>query len=194
MRGKPECLLDLTGQDLMGVPLSAPNCPHKRIYVLPLLTILINKARRTQWYRCGPAEYTRSSRELTPTCPGLRASRLTLFGPAIPFQGTGIVTSVPSDSPDDYTALMVGGGPGLLTALLILPCALRHDVLRRCTCCAPSPVELSQDLQKKSKLREKYGIRDEWVMPFEVIPIIDIPGFGDKSAQVGLGLDRVHGC
>jgi hypothetical protein len=48
----------------MGLPLSAPNCPHERIYVLPLLTILTNK-------------------------------------------GTGIVTSVPSDSPDDYTALMV---------------------------------------------------------------------------------------
>lgn len=48
----------------MGLPLSAPNAVHERIYVLPLLTILMNK-------------------------------------------GTGIVTSVPSDSPDDYTALMV---------------------------------------------------------------------------------------
>lgn len=64
-RGEPECLLELTGQDLMGLPLSAPNCPHDTIYVLPLLTILTNK-------------------------------------------GTGIVTSVPSDSPDDYTALQVG--------------------------------------------------------------------------------------
>lgn len=63
-RGEPECLLELTGQDLMGLPLTAPNCPHERIYVLPLLTILTNK-------------------------------------------GTGIVTSVPSDSPDDYTALLV---------------------------------------------------------------------------------------
>eukprot|EP00878_Enallax_costatus_P006705 GHUV01007030.1.p1 GENE.GHUV01007030.1~~GHUV01007030.1.p1 ORF type:complete len:1031 (+),score=336.93 GHUV01007030.1:253-3345(+) len=102
-RGEPECLLELTGQDLMGLPLSAPNCPHDAIYVLPLLTILMNK-------------------------------------------GTGIVTSVPSDSPDDYTAL--------------------------------------QDLKKKPKLREKYNIADEWVMPFEVIPIIDIPGFGDVAAQV----------
>ena len=65
-RGAPECLLELTGQDLMGVPLAAPNCPHGRVYVLPLLTILTGK-------------------------------------------GTGIVTSVPSDSPDDYTALMVRG-------------------------------------------------------------------------------------
>jgi hypothetical protein len=43
----------------------------------------------------------------------------------------------------------------------------------------------SQDLKKKPKLREKYGVADEWVMPFEVIPIIDIPGFGDMAAQVG---------
>ncbi len=41
-----------------------------------------------------------------------------------------------------------------------------------------------QDLKKKPKLREKFGVKDEWVLPFEVIPIIDIPGFGDKAAQV----------
>lgn len=52
------------GQDLIGVPLRAPNCPHDRIYVLPLLTILMTK-------------------------------------------GTGVVTSVPSDSPTDYMALVV---------------------------------------------------------------------------------------
>jgi hypothetical protein len=27
----------------MGVPLASPNCPHERVYVLPLLTILTNK-------------------------------------------------------------------------------------------------------------------------------------------------------
>jgi hypothetical protein len=43
-----------------------------------------------------------------------------------------------------------------------------------------------QDLKKKPKLREKYGVADEWVMPFEVIPIIDIPGFGNNAAQVGV--------
>jgi leucyl-tRNA synthetase len=41
-----------------------------------------------------------------------------------------------------------------------------------------------QDLKKKPKLREKYGVADEWVMPFEVVPIIDIPGYGDKAAQL----------
>ena len=67
--------------------MQAPNCPHERIYVLPLLTILTNK-------------------------------------------GTGIVTSVPSDSPDDYMALL--------------------------------------DLKRKDKLREKYLVKDEWVLPYEV--------------------------
>ena len=38
----------------------------------------------------------------------------------------------------------------------------------------------------KPKLREKNGIRDEWVLPFEVIPIIDIPGFGDRAAEAGM--------
>ena len=59
-------------------------------------------------------------------------------------KGTGVVTSVPSDSPTDYTAL--------------------------------------QDLKKKPKLREKYGVQDVWVVPFEVVPIIEIPGFGNQSA------------
>jgi leucyl-tRNA synthetase len=63
VRGEPECLLALSGQDLIGLPLTAPNATQV-VYVLPLLTILTNK-------------------------------------------GTGIVTSVPSDSPDDYIALQV---------------------------------------------------------------------------------------
>jgi len=59
-------------------------------------------------------------------------------------KGTGVVTSVPSDSPDDYAAL--------------------------------------RDLKEKAALREKFGIKDEWVLPFDVIPIIEIPGFGNMSA------------
>ncbi|XP_066593462.1 leucine--tRNA ligase, cytoplasmic [Prorops nasuta] len=59
-------------------------------------------------------------------------------------KGTGIVTSVPSDSPDDYAALM--------------------------------------DLKKKQPLREKYNIKDEMVLPFDPIPIIDVPEFGNLSA------------
>ena len=34
----------------------------------------------------------------------------------------------------------------------------------------PSTLNLPplQDLKKKPKLREKYGVKDEWVLPFEV--------------------------
>uniref|UniRef100_A0A1D1XWB6 leucine--tRNA ligase n=1 Tax=Anthurium amnicola TaxID=1678845 RepID=A0A1D1XWB6_9ARAE len=60
-------------------------------------------------------------------------------------KGTGIVTSVPSDSPDDYMAL--------------------------------------QDLKAKPAFRTKYGVKEEWVLPFDVIPIINIPEFGDKAAK-----------
>lgn len=59
-------------------------------------------------------------------------------------KGTGIVTSVPSDSPDDYAAL--------------------------------------RDLKNKAPLREKYHVKDEWVLPFEPVPIIEIPEFGNLSA------------
>ncbi|XP_060670143.1 leucine--tRNA ligase, cytoplasmic isoform X1 [Ziziphus jujuba] len=60
-------------------------------------------------------------------------------------KGTGIVTSVPSDAPDDYMALHV--------------------------------------LKMKPAFREKYGVKDDWVLPFEIVPIINIPEFGDKAAE-----------
>ncbi|KAM7257744.1 hypothetical protein ACFE04_013485 [Oxalis oulophora] len=60
-------------------------------------------------------------------------------------KGTGIVTSVPSDAPDDYINLHV--------------------------------------LKTKPAFRAKFGVKDEWVMPFEIIPIINIPEFGDKPAE-----------
>jgi leucyl-tRNA synthetase len=62
--GELTCLGEFKGQDLIGTPLKSPRCLHERIYVLPLLTILMSK-------------------------------------------GTGIVTSVPSDSPTDFIALQV---------------------------------------------------------------------------------------
>ncbi|ONI20431.1 hypothetical protein PRUPE_2G015100 [Prunus persica] len=59
---KPTCLVDLTGYDLIGLPLKSPLALNQIIYALPMLTILTDK-------------------------------------------GTGIVTSVPSDAPDDFMAL-----------------------------------------------------------------------------------------
>jgi hypothetical protein len=31
VRGQPECLLELTGQDLIGLPIKAPNAIHERV-------------------------------------------------------------------------------------------------------------------------------------------------------------------
>jgi leucyl-tRNA synthetase len=59
-------------------------------------------------------------------------------------KGTGVVTSVPSDAPDDYVALKV--------------------------------------LQDKPDFRAKYDITDDMVMPFSVVPIISIEGYGEASA------------
>uniref|UniRef100_A0A8D0NEI0 Leucine--tRNA ligase, cytoplasmic n=1 Tax=Sus scrofa TaxID=9823 RepID=A0A8D0NEI0_PIG len=58
-------------------------------------------------------------------------------------KGTGVVTSVPSDSPDDFAAF--------------------------------------RDLKKKQALRAKYGIRDDMVLPFEPIMLVD--GFEGQKVQ-----------
>lgn len=60
--GKISCLETFMGDELLGLPLNAPNATYDKVYTLPLLTISMGK-------------------------------------------GTGVVTSVPSDSPDDYVSL-----------------------------------------------------------------------------------------
>lgn len=62
-----------------------------------------------------------------------------------PKKGTAIVTSVPSDSPDDYINF--------------------------------------EEFKKKPAFREKFKLKDHMIMPYEVIPIIDIPELGDLAAK-----------
>jgi len=97
-----KCLLDLSGEDLLGLPLKCPHAVYDKVYTLPLTTISM-------------------------------------------FKGTGVVTSVPSDAPDDYVSL--------------------------------------QMLKDKPDYAAKFGITPEMVLPFDVVPIIEIEGFGDKAAE-----------
>ena len=61
-------------------------------------------------------------------------------------KGTGIVTSVPADSPDDYVCL--------------------------------------RDWKTRKNWRDQYGVKEEWVLPFEVVPVVEIPDseYGQASA------------
>lgn len=59
-------------------------------------------------------------------------------------KGTGVVTSVPSDAPDDYAVL--------------------------------------HELKKKKAFREKFGLTDEQVLPFEPIPIIETKKYQTLAA------------
>jgi len=69
-------------------------------------------------------------------------------------KGTGVVTSVPSDAPDDWAALT--------------------------------------DLKKKPAFRQKYNIKDEWVLPYEPIPIISTKNLGNVAAAFVCERDKVN--
>lgn len=60
-------------------------------------------------------------------------------------KGTGIVTSVPSDAPDDYAGL--------------------------------------EELRRKPAFRAKFNIKDHMVLPYDIIPIINIPTLGTSVAS-----------
>jgi len=99
--GKPKCLLEIKGSELMGKKVKAPTAKYESVHVLPLTTIKMDK-------------------------------------------GTGIVTSVPSDSPDDFAAF--------------------------------------QDLLKPGK-QQHFGLKNEWIEPFKLIPIIDVEIDGEVRAM-----------
>lgn len=47
---------------------------------------------------------------------------------------------------------------------------------------APDDYMALKDLQTKSKLRDDYGIKDEWCMPFKTVEIITTPKYGAAGA------------
>lgn len=59
-------------------------------------------------------------------------------------KGTGVVTSVPSDSPDDFICFKL--------------------------------------LKDSAAKRAHFEVKDEWVLPFDVVPIIDVPELGGSCA------------
>lgn len=112
-RAQPKPLFEVPGEQLVGLPIAAPNCPYPVIYALPMSTISDSK-------------------------------------------GTAVVMSVPSDSPDDWINFMT--------------------------------------LYNKPDFRAKLNIKDEWILPFKPMPIIDIPGeLGDNCAEIACGKFKVNG-
>lgn len=96
-------------QEILGAALSAPLATYKVVYALPMLTIKEDKGN------CSRACWMGTGIQYVGTNPFICLS--------FPLPGTGVVTSVPSDSPDDFAALrdLKKKQVSLLTELFLFP-------------------------------------------------------------------------
>ncbi len=150
--GEPECLMELKGHDLIGLPIKVCLCVvlcvggdfffvcvcvvwrststpqvHPLHFPYALHIHLTSPPFISHIHPCTSPRFIPPP----PQAPNAILDRVYVL-PMLTIltnKGTGIVTSVPSDSPDDFICL--------------------------------------QDLKKKEKLREKYGVQDDW-LPLEV--------------------------
>ena len=170
-----ELSISSTGDTLLGLGLSAPLTCYEVIYTLPMLSIKEDK-------------------------------------------GTGVVTSVPSDSPDDFAALrdlknkqpfrekygsvqwlsgvrfsfelsdfkslyeridVLQGQSRLPGGVWQGKEAVLSSLLANQKC---FEMYINAFLQQTPKLLSFSRLKDDMVLPFDPVPIIDVPGFGNLSA------------
>ena len=91
-------------------------------------------------------------------------SRTTVLCGLVPmFSGTGIVTSVPSDAPDDYAALR----DLKKKAVSDIVCSVSDIVCLLLGVCLS--VHLSVCAAHSQAFRQKFNIKDEMVLPFDPV-------------------------